>query len=217
MQTVVTAKELKQQLLKTLQSVKAKFGEVKGAPITDNKIQSASAEEIEALVVKLEAMNPNYRPLLFNPKLLDGSWQLLYSTAREIRNLSSLPLGLKVGKVYQIIDVASGSFFNQAFVRHSLGLVAGEVKVTARFEPVVGENNLPDKRLNVYFQERYLGISNILGVRTPGLNPARIVPARGPAGRIPSLDITYLDETFRIGRGGEGSLFVLLKSDPDEN
>jgi hypothetical protein len=137
---------------------------------------------------------------------------LLYSTAREIRNLASLPLGLKVGKIYQVIDVDSQSFFNQAFVRHPLGFISGEVKVTARFEAVVDDRNLPDKRLNVYFQKRYIAIDNILGVKTPNLNPARVVPARNPVGRIPSLDITYLDETLRIGRGGEGSLFVLQRS-----
>ncbi|MDY7019966.1 MAG: PAP/fibrillin family protein [Cyanobacteriota bacterium] len=212
MQNLVTPSQFKEKLLTNLQSIQSQFGTVEGAPITNKTIPADVAEDIEVIVTQLEAMNPNYRPLLFNPKLLNGSWQLLYSTAREIRNLSSLPLGLKVGKVYQVIDVASQSFVNQAFVQHSLGFIAGEVKVTARFETVVDDRNLPDNRINVYFQQRYLGISNILGAKTPSLNPARIVPAQGPTGRTPYLEITYLDETFRIGRGGEGSLFVLLRS-----
>ncbi|MEA5499348.1 PAP/fibrillin family protein [Limnoraphis robusta Tam1] len=204
--------ELKQQFLVTLQSVLSEYGGTSGAPVTNLKLPAKVVQEIEAMVIQLEAINPNYRPLLFNPKLLDGAWLLLYSTAREIRNLASLPLGLKVGKIYQVIDVDSQSFFNQAFVRHPLGFISGEVKVTARFEAVVDDRNLPDKRLNVYFQKRYIAIDNILGVKTPNLNPARVVPARNPVGRIPSLDITYLDETLRIGRGGEGSLFVLQRS-----
>ncbi len=215
MQKLITPQELKQKLLATLQSVSSQFPGVEGAPITNQKIKPDLVQEIEEMVVELEAINPNYRPLLFNPQLLDGAWQLLYSTAREIRNLSALPLGLKVGKIYQVIDVATQSFCNQAFVQHSLGLIEGEVKVTARFELVVDDKNLPDRRINVYFQNRYLGVSKIIGINTPSLNPARIVPARGPVGRIPSLDITYLDETFRIGRGGEGSLFVLIKSNLD--
>lgn len=37
--------------------------------------------------------------------------------------------------------------------------------------------------------------------------------ARNPQGRIPSLTITYIDETMRIGRGGDGSLFILTKAE----
>ncbi|MFW6358994.1 MAG: PAP/fibrillin family protein, partial [Chroococcales cyanobacterium] len=111
------------------------------------------------------------------------------------------------------IDVASQSFVNQAFVRHPLGLISGYVKVTATFDPVVDETNLPDKRLNVNFQQRYLAISRIAGIETPSLEPARVVEARNPVGRTPSLDVTYIDEDFRIGRGGDDSLFVLNRSD----
>lgn len=213
MEMLLTQTDLKQQLITKIESIQSQLGGIEGTPVTNVKIKPALAEEIEAMVIQLEAKNPNYRPLLFKPLLLDGAWLLLYSTAREIRNLASLPLGLKVGKIYQIIDVASGSFLNQAFVKHPLGLISGYVKVTANFEIVRDDNNLPNNRLNVYFQQRYLAISNILGVKTPQLEPARVVPAKNPVGRIPSLDITYLDETFRIGRGGDGSLFVLIKSE----
>ena len=39
-----------------------------------------------------------------------------------------------------------------------------------------------------------------------------VTEARNPSGRIPSLNITYIDETMRIGRGGDGSLFILTKA-----
>jgi hypothetical protein len=39
----------------------------------------------------------------------------------------------------------------------------------------------------------------------------RVVEARNPVGRIPSLKITYIDETMRIGRGGDESLFILTR------
>ncbi|VXD23527.1 PAP fibrillin [Planktothrix serta PCC 8927] len=210
---MLTQTDLKQQLIAKIEAVQSQLGGLNGSPVTNVKIKPALAEEIEAMVVQLEAKNPNYRPLLHNPLLLNGAWLLLYSTAREIRSLASLPLGLKVGKIYQIIDVESRQFFNQAFVKHPLGLISGYVKVTATFEPVVDDNKLPNNRLNVFFQQRYIAISNIVGVKTPQLEPARVVPARNPVGRIPSLEITYLDETFRIGRGGDGSLFVLIKSE----
>ncbi|MBD2484620.1 fimbrial protein [Planktothrix sp. FACHB-1365] len=210
---MLTQTNLKQQLITKIETVQSQLGGIDGSPVTNIKIKPDLAEEIETMVVQLEAKNPNYRPLLYSPLLLDGAWLLLYSTAREIRSLASLPLGLKVGKIYQIIDVNSRQFFNQAFVRHPLGLISGYVKVTATFEPVIDDNKLPNNRLNVFFQQRYIAISNIIGVKTPQLEPARVVPARNPVGRIPSLEITYLDETFRIGRGGDGSLFVLIKSE----
>ncbi len=169
--------------------------------------------EIEQITEELEGLNPNLYPLVQAPTLLQGTWRLLYSTAREIRSLDSLPLGLKVGKVYQAIDVANKSFFNLAFVKHPWGLVSGYVKITATFEPAkVNGSPLPDKRINVYFDKRYLSIAKIFGIQTPQLNPFKVVQARSPQGRIPSLDITYLDETFRIGRGGDGSLFILVKA-----
>lgn len=146
--------------------------------------------------------------------LLGGAWQLLYSTAREIRSLSKLPLGLKVGQVYQVINIADNTFFNLATVKHPLGLVSGYVKVTATFEPVKeNSESQPDKRLNVYFDKRYLSIEKMAGIVTPPLNPFKVVSANNPRGRIATLDITYLDETLRIGRGGDGSLFILRKSD----
>ena len=185
----------------------------KGSPVTDLKLDKTLAEEIEQLTAELESLNPNPSPLLNATALLNGAWQLQYSTAREIRSLDSLPWGLKLGKVYQVIDVANKSFFNLANVKHPLGLVSGYVKVTASFEPAKEDESPPaHKRINVNFEKRYLAIEKIVGINTPKLNPFKVVPGRNPQGRIPSLDITYLDETFRIGRGGDGGLFILSKA-----
>lgn len=184
-----------------------------GSPMTNLKLDKGLVAEIEHITEELEGLNPNLYPLVHAPNLLQGTWRLLYSTAREIRSLSSLPLGLKVGKVYQAIDIPNKSFFNIAFVNHPLGIISGYVKVTASFEPAkVNGSPLPDKRINVHFDKRYLSIKKIVGIQTPQLNPFKVVQARSPQGRIPCLDITYLDETFRIGRGGDGSLFILVKS-----
>ncbi|HAC62802.1 MAG TPA: fimbrial protein [Cyanothece sp. UBA12306] len=173
--------------------------------------------KLEQLTEKLEAKNPNLYPLRHAVNLLDGVWQLQYSTSREIRSLTSLKYGLKVGAVYQVIDLASKSFFNQAFVKHSLGLVSGYVLVTAKFE--IDQDNyssLPDKRLNIDFKKRYLAIEKIGNINTPQLNPFKIIPARNPKGRVPVFDITYLDEDLRIGRGGDGGLYILSKINNQE-
>ncbi|MBG1243359.1 PAP/fibrillin family protein [Nostoc sp. NZL] len=184
-----------------------------GSPIINLQLDKILAEEIEQLTTELESVNPNLNPLLYATSLLEGTWQLQYSTAREIRSLISLPLGLKLGKVYQVIDIANKLFFNLAKVKHSLGLVSGYVKVTASFEPAKEDlEPPPNKRINVYFDKRYLSIEKIMGINTPQLNPFKVIPANNPTNRTATLDITYLDETLRIGRGGDGSLFILSKS-----
>ncbi|MGB3756713.1 MAG: PAP/fibrillin family protein [Rivularia sp. (in: cyanobacteria)] len=178
-------------------------------PVTNLTLDKTLVEEIEQITTEVEEVNPNPQPLINATALLNGKWLLQYSTAREIRSLSSLPLGLKIGKVYQEIDVANKSFSNLAFVKHPWGLVSGNVKVTATFEPAEDETN---KRINVNFDKRFLSIETIIGIQTPKLNPFKVVQANNPQGRIPTLDITYLDETLRIGRGGDGSLFILKRA-----
>lgn len=204
---------IKTELLSLIESLPRNLWNLPDSPITDLKLPPATVAKIESLTQSLEAVNPNLQPLLYALPLLDGSWRLLYSTAREIRALEKLPLGLKVGQIFQNIDLATASFENKAFVKHSLGLLQGYVKVTATFEANLDQyNRLPDRRINVNFQERFLAIQRVLGWLTPMLDPFKVVAARNPVGRTPTLDITYLDDTVRIGRGGEGSLFILIRA-----
>ncbi|TVP64917.1 MAG: fimbrial protein [Nodularia sp. (in: Bacteria)] len=203
---------LKQKLQASLEEMQTKSN--LSSPLTDLKLDKTSAAEIAQLATELENCNPHPQPLLNAISLLNGAWKLLYSTAREIRSLDSLPLGLQLGEVYQVIDVSNTLFFNLAFVKHPLRLVSGYVKVTASFAPATDNlSPLPNQRINVNFDKRYLSIQKIFGFDTPQLNPFKVIPAKGPQGRVPTLDITYLDENFRIGRGGDGSLFILSKAD----
>lgn len=199
-------------LLSTIEELKTPSQAQLGSPLTDVTLKPTDAEKIESLAQALEAKNPYLYPLLYKPELLNGVWLLHYSTSREIRSLTKLKLGFQLGKVYQVIDVASSSFLNQAFVKHKLGLLSGFVLVTAVFEAAKDDSSLPNNKLNIQFLKRYLAISNLVNIPTPKLTPFKVVEARNPKGRIPTFTITYLDEFLRIGRGGDGGLYILTKS-----
>ncbi|MDJ0692670.1 MAG: PAP/fibrillin family protein [Xenococcaceae cyanobacterium MO_188.B32] len=204
---------IKQNLLSEIEKLKSSLKTLAGSPVTDLEIQPEKVESIAKLTLALEKLNPFPRPLLYATNLLDGAWLLQYSTAREIRSLKRLPLGFLVGKIYQVIDLNNASFENKAWVRHSSGLLSGYVRITATFEPALQEDDrLPDRIINVNFKQRFLGIKKILGIETSLLDPFKVVEARNPSDRIPSLKITYIDETMRIGRGGDGSLFILTRA-----
>jgi len=199
---------LKEKLQATIKKIQTKDD---GSPVTNLRLDKTLVAEIEQLAIDLESLNPHPQPLLNATALLEGAWQLQYSTAREIRSLDSLPLGLQIGKVYQVINIANKLFFNLAQVQHPLKIISGYVKVTASFESALDTSGLADNRINVDFDKRYLAIEKIVGIDTPKLNPFKVVAANNPQGRIATLDITYLDETLRIGRGGDESLFILNK------
>ncbi len=204
--------EIKQNLLSEIEQLKSHLETLIDYPITDLEIQPQKVQFIETLTLALEKLNPFPRPLFYGSSLLDGAWLLQYSTAREIRSLKRLPLGFLVGKIYQVIDINTASFENKAWVQHSSGLLSGYVRVTATFEPAKQEDDqLPNQKINIDFKKRFLGINQILGMKTNLFDPIRIVEARNPKGRIPSLNITYIDETMRVGRGGDGSLFILTR------
>ncbi|MGL5941356.1 MAG: PAP/fibrillin family protein [Waterburya sp.] len=203
---------IKQNLLSEIEQLKHNQKTLVDAPITDLEIHPQKVQLIETLTLALEKLNPFLRPLLYASSLLDGAWLLQYSTAREIRALKRLPLGFLVSKVYQIIDVNTTSFENKAWVQHSSGLLSGYVRVTATFEPdKQGDEQFPDQKINVDFKQRFVGIERVLGIKTKLFDPIRVVEARNPIGRIPSLNVTYIDDDMRIGRGGDGSLFILTR------
>ncbi|VEP13300.1 PAP_fibrillin [Hyella patelloides LEGE 07179] len=213
MQEIPNRLTIKQNLISEIEELKSQTSTLVDSPITDLEIQPQKVQLISSLTQALEKFNPFPRPLLYASNLLDGIWLLQYSTAREIRSLKRLPLGFLVGKIYQIIDINHASFENKAWVQHSFGLLSGYVRVTATFEPSKqGDDQLPNQKINIDFQQRFLGINQILGIKTDLLDPIRVVEAKNPTGRIPSLNLTYIDATMRIGRGGDGSLFILTRA-----
>ena len=212
---MATATEAKQALFEAIATAatQSRIKLAVGAPFTDLQIDQAISSKLETATLAAEAENPNPYPLRTCPELLDGAWLLLYSTAREIQVLNSLPLGFQLGRVYQVIDVATKGFYNQAFCTHATNALKGYVTVDATFSQApTPDDGIPDRKINVDFNQRSIFITHIFGFPAPTKGAVRTVSAKNPVGRIPSLTLTYLDEELRIGRGGDGSLFILKKA-----
>ncbi|MBD1905033.1 PAP/fibrillin family protein [Funiculus sociatus GB2-A5] len=166
---------------------------------------------ILAAVAQLEDINPTPRPVEA-ADLLDGNWRLLYTTSRGLLNIDQVPL-LKLGQIYQCIRAKSAKIYNIAEV-YGLPYLEGIVSVTARFDPV------SERRVLVKFERSISGLQRLIGYNSPsdfiqqiesGKNFLALdfsIESRDQKGW---LDITYLDNDLRIGRGNEGSVFVLTK------
>lgn len=167
-------------------------------------------QAILALIAQLEDRNPTPRPVEA-ADLLDGDWRLLYTTSRGILSINQFPL-INLGQVYQCIRVKQAKLYNIAEVA-GVPLAEGIVSISARFEPV------SERRVNVMFERSILGLQRLIEYQSPSKFIQQIEAGQKFAAidftinRDQSgwLDITYLDENLRIGRGNEGSVFVLTK------
>lgn len=167
-------------------------------------------QAILALIAQLEDRNPTPLPVEA-ADLLDGDWRLLYTTSRGILSINQFPL-INLGQVYQCIRVKQAKLYNIAEVA-GVPLAEGIVSISARFEPV------SERRVNVMFERSILGLQRLIEYQSPSKFIQQIEAGQKFAAidftinRDQSgwLDITYLDENLRIGRGNEGSVFVLTK------
>lgn len=164
-----------------------------------------------AAIAQLEDRNPTPRPLEA-PDKLDGNWRLLYTTSQDLLRLNQIPFA-RLGQVYQYVQVQNAKIFNIAEVE-GVPFLEGLVSVAARFEPV------SERRVNVRFERFIIGLQRLAGYQTPDEFIQQIeagkrftaidfsIQNREQRGW---LDITYLDDDLRIGRGNEGSVFVLTR------
>lgn len=169
-------------------------------------------QTILAAITNLEDFNPTPRPVEAS-NLLDGNWRLLYTTSKALLNLDRLPL-CKLGQIYQYIRVETTSVYNIAEI-YGLPFLEGLVSVAAKFEPVSG------RRVQVKFERSIIGLQRLIEYNSPVTFIQQIEEGRKFPGidvAIKSdkqqgwLDITYIDNDLRIGRGNEGSVFVLTKT-----
>ncbi|THG06619.1 hypothetical protein TEA_005242 [Camellia sinensis var. sinensis] len=142
-------------------------------------------ERIDEIARKLEAVNKVKEPLKSN--LLNGKWELLYTTSKSILQTQQRPKLLRPnGKIYQAINadtlraqnLETWPFFNQA---------------TANLVP------LNARRVAVKFDSFKIG---------------SLIPIKSRGSGHGQLEITYLDEELRISRGNQGNLFILRMVDP---
>lgn len=166
---------------------------------------------ILAAIAQLEDDNPQPRPLDAKAQL-NGNWRLLYTSSDELLRIDRFPL-LKLGPIYQWIRLETAEIFNIAEV-YGLPLLEGFVAVAASFEPT------SEKRVNVRFRRGILGLQRLANYTSP----AALIEKLDRGDRLLPLDfsinsenqqgwleITYLDDDLRIGRGNEGNVFVLRK------
>lgn len=167
--------------------------------------------KVLSAIQQLEDHNPTPKPLEAK-ELLEGNWRLLYTTSKSILGLDRFPL-FKLGQIYQCIRTAEARIYNIAEVA-GVPFLEGIVSVAARFEPV------SEKRVNVIFERSIIGLQRFLGYTSPSKfiqeleQGKKFLPIdfsienREQKGW---LDITYLDEDMRVGRGNDGNVFVLAK------
>ncbi|OLP19098.1 fibrillin [Leptolyngbya sp. 'hensonii'] len=168
-------------------------------------------QAILAAIARLEDHNPNPQPFQ-STDLLNGNWRLLYTTSQELLNLDRFPF-LKLGQIYQCIRVPEAQIYNIAEV-YGVPYLEGLVSVAARFQVISAQ------RVEVKFERAILGLQRFIGYASPqdlihqiesGKRFTAIdfdIVNREQQGW---LDITYLDQDLRIGRGNQGSVFVLTK------
>ena len=128
------------------------------------------------------------------------------------RSLDGFPL-VKLGQIYQCVRVEESKIYNIAEL-YGLPYLEGIVSVAAKFEPT------SERRVQVKFERSILGLRSLIGYESPvkfineiesGKKFTAVdfgIEAREQQGW---LDVTYLDSDLRIGRGNEGSVFVLTK------
>jgi hypothetical protein len=180
---------------------------------TNRGLLSSEPDEqvIMASVSQLESLNPTPRPVE-SADQLNGNWRLLYTTSEDLLRIDQVPF-CKLGQIYQCVRVQSSKIYNIAEV---IGLPFAQsiFSVVARFEPV------SERRVQVQFERSIVGLQRLIGYHTPSefINQIEAgqkftafdfkITSRDRQGW---LDITYLDQDLRIGRGNVGSIFILAK------
>jgi PAP_fibrillin len=175
------------------------------------EITEVQKQAIFAAIAYMEESNPTPKPTEAG-ELLSGNWRLLFTTSRDLLGFDRLP-GIKLGQIYQCVRATEAKIYNVAEI-YGLPLLEGLVSVCASFTPV------SDRRVNVKFERSVVGLQRLINYKNidefvqvlqSGKKLRAIDFAIKQGDRQGWLETTYLDQDLRIGRGNEGSVFVLRK------
>lgn len=202
--------------------------DLRAAIASTNRGIAASATDkqaIASIIAQVEDSNPTPDPLSATD-LLEGDWRLLYTTSQELLGIDRVPV-VQLGNIYQCVRAQASRIYNIAEVK-GIPYLESLISVVASFEPAAKAESDPSypqlkRRVNVKFNRAVWGLQRSLGYQSPAqyiqqleqtqkLNWLKGIDFEINADRQQGwLEITYLDEDLRIGRGNQGSLFVLTK------
>jgi hypothetical protein len=146
----------------------------------------ADAAEVDSAARALERLNPTRAPLA--SPLINGKWELLYTTSASILGKGKPAFLRPLGPIYQTLDAP--------------GLRARNRESAPLFN-TVSADLAPMSSSKVAVQFDTFGLfGGLISIKAP---PS----AKG------ELDMTYVDDELRVSRGDKGNLFVLRMVDPD--
>nr|XP_029118387.1 probable plastid-lipid-associated protein 7, chloroplastic isoform X2 [Elaeis guineensis] len=163
-------------------------------------VTSAKKLEIERLVELLESQNPTPQPTDHLLDKVDGCWKLVYSTI-TILGAKRTKLGLRdfitLDDFIQIIDVAKEKAVNVIkFNVRAFKLLTGQLTIEASYK-IVSKTRVDIKLENSSITPDQKNYDLLLAI----FNPEGW------------LEITYVDDTMRIGRDDKGNIFILERTE----
>jgi len=156
---------------------------------------------VERLLELLEAKNPSPRPTDDLDKV-KGEWKLVYSTI-SILGSKRTKLGLRdfiaLGDFVQIIDVDQRKAVNRVgFSVAGLGMLSGSFTIEASYTIA------SPSRVDIQFESSRLVPEQLLSLFQK--NYDLLLSIFNPEGW---LEITYVDDTLRVGRDDKGNIFLV--------
>ncbi|KAG2566199.1 fibrillin protein 5 homolog isoform X1 [Panicum virgatum] len=170
---------------------------------------SAQRSEVHRLVELLEARNPTPEPTAELREKVDGCWKLIYSTI-SILGKKRTKLGLRdfisLGDFLQIIDVKEEKAVNVIkFSARALKILSGKLTVEASYSVT------SKTRVDIKLESSTITPEQLMNIFQK--NYDMLLAIFNPEGW---LEITYVDETLRIGRDDKENIFVLERAHPSE-